>query len=199
MTNKSEEALYDPMRGPLSKHQTDIILAILELMAEEPISKINVTKVSKTARINRKTFYNYFYDIEDAVKFLVNRHADAYSTAFVDSIVKNSNLEDFYTFKKMSVTYHYLMYEKIGQTRTMNTIYEQIYREIVNQIFIKMTTLDISLSLEQKMGIKMIINSIMLLFNDWIISENQQMGINDLIQFFRKITQPAVSILNLKS
>lgn len=198
MTSKSAEALYDPMRGPLSKHQTDIILAILELMATDPISKITVTKISEMAQINRKTFYSYFCDVDDAVKFVVNSHADAYSTAFVDSIVKNNNLEDFYTFKKMSVTYHYLMYEKIGQTRTVNTIYEQIYREIVNQIFIKMSARDISLSLEQKLSIKMIINSIMVLFNDWIISENQQMSINDLIRYFRKISQSTVSILCIK-
>lgn len=195
MSPKSAEARYNPIQGPLSEHQTSIILAILELMAVEPISKITVTRVAQAANINRKTFYNYFYSVEDAAQFIINNHASTYSTAFVDSIVKNNNLEDFYTFKKMSVTYHYLVYEKIGHTRTTNTLYERIYREIVRQIFIKMAANDISLSLKQKLSIKMMINSIMILFNDWIISDNQEMGINDLIQYFREISASTTSHL----
>ena len=49
-----------------------IYKAFVELLNEKDINQITITDVAKKANINRKTFYNYYSDINDVMEEIEN-------------------------------------------------------------------------------------------------------------------------------
>lgn len=49
-----------------------IFKAFVELLNEKDINQITITDVAKRANINRKTFYNYYSDINDVMEEIEN-------------------------------------------------------------------------------------------------------------------------------
>lgn len=58
--------------------------ALLELLAEKPLSDITVTELAQTADINRKTFYNYYSDVSMVLEEIENQIVDDFRTALKD-------------------------------------------------------------------------------------------------------------------
>ncbi len=58
--------------------------ALLELLAEKPLSEITVTELAQTADINRKTFYNYYSDVSMVLEEIENQIVDDFRTALKD-------------------------------------------------------------------------------------------------------------------
>lgn len=72
-----------------------IFKAFVELLNEKDINQITITDVAKRANINRKTFYNYYSDINDVMKEIENLVV----AAFIKNIgtVEFTNMSDFLT------------------------------------------------------------------------------------------------------
>ena len=54
------------------KTKNAIFKAFVELLNEKDINQITITDVAKRANINRKTFYNYYSDINDVMEEIEN-------------------------------------------------------------------------------------------------------------------------------
>ena len=72
-----------------------IFKAFVELLNEKDINQITITDVAKRANINRKTFYNYYSDINDVMEEIENLVV----AAFIKNIgtVEFTNMADFLT------------------------------------------------------------------------------------------------------
>lgn len=72
-----------------------IYKAFVELLNEKDINQITITDVAKRANINRKTFYNYYSDINDVMEEIENLVV----AAFIKNIgtVEFTNMADFLT------------------------------------------------------------------------------------------------------
>lgn len=72
-----------------------IYKAFVELLNEKDINQITITDVAKKANINRKTFYNYYSDINDVMEEIENLVV----AAFIKNIgtVEFTNMADFLT------------------------------------------------------------------------------------------------------
>ena len=81
-----------------------IYKAFVELLNEKDINQITITDVAKRANINRKTFYNYYSDINDVMEEIENLVV----AAFIKNIgtVEFTNMADFLTeiFNKFTET-----------------------------------------------------------------------------------------------
>lgn len=173
-----------------------IRLALLKLMENKNINKITVTEVAKEANINRKTFYHYFLDIEDAYEYILNGVSETYSEMFVESLCKKGNLDDFFEFKKENTQSQYIFFKKLLLSKSKNSLYEQIFREIDNRIQKKIIK-KMQLTHEQLSTIKMIQYSVMLTFGDWILSNEKEISIDELTHFFKKIASLLLIQLSL--
>lgn len=72
-----------------------IYKTFVELLNEKDINQITITDVAKRANINRKTFYNYYSDINDVMEEIENLVV----AAFIKNIgtVEFTNMADFLT------------------------------------------------------------------------------------------------------
>lgn len=72
-----------------------IYKAFVELLNEKDINQITITDVAKRANINRKTFYNYYSDINDVMEEIQNLVV----AAFIKNIgtIEFTNMADFLT------------------------------------------------------------------------------------------------------
>lgn len=77
------------------KTKNAIFKAFVELLNEKDINQITITDVAKRANINRKTFYNYYSDINDVMEAIENLVV----AAFIKNIgtVEFTNMADFLT------------------------------------------------------------------------------------------------------
>lgn len=77
------------------KTKNAIFKAFVELLNEKDINQITITDVAKRANINRKTFYNYYSDINDVMEEIENLVV----AAFIKNIgtVEFTNMADFLT------------------------------------------------------------------------------------------------------
>ena len=77
------------------KTKNAIFKAFVELLNEKDINQITITDVAKRANINRKTFYNYYSDINDVMEEIQNLVV----AAFIKNIgtVEFTNMADFLT------------------------------------------------------------------------------------------------------
>lgn len=80
---------------PVIKTKHAIYKAFVELLNEKDINQITITDVAKRANINRKTFYNYYSDINDVMEEIENLVV----SAFIKNIgtVEFTNMADFLT------------------------------------------------------------------------------------------------------
>ena len=80
-----------------------IYKAFVELLNEKDINQITITDVAKKANINRKTFYNYYSDINDVMEEIENLVV----AAFIKNIgtVEFTNMADFLTEIFIKFTY----------------------------------------------------------------------------------------------
>ena len=61
-----------------------IRMALTKLLASKPLGEITVTELSKSADINRKTFYNYYSDVSMVVDEIENEIAADFEEAIND-------------------------------------------------------------------------------------------------------------------
>lgn len=84
-----------------------IFKAFVELLNEKDINQITITDIAKRANINRKTFYNYYSDVNGVMEEIQNLVVGA----FIKNIgtVEFTNMADFLTeiFAKFTETVSY--------------------------------------------------------------------------------------------
>lgn len=61
--------------------------ALVDLMGEEELSKISISEISRRARINRKTFYRHYRNVNDVIVDMENEILDEFSAAFRTSVL----------------------------------------------------------------------------------------------------------------
>ena len=63
----------------MRSHSTDtgsrLDLMFLKLCSEKPMNKIRIAEISDLAGCNRRTFYNYYKDVDDMKKQIIDRFA----------------------------------------------------------------------------------------------------------------------------
>lgn len=72
-----------------------IFKAFVELLNEKDINQITITDIAKRANINRKTFYNYYSDVNGVMEEIENLTVEA----FINNMgtVEFTNMADFLT------------------------------------------------------------------------------------------------------
>ena len=63
--------------------------ALLELLKEQPISKITVKQLCEKADINRATFYNHFYDTRNVLEHIEEEYCKNIETEVINAIYSN--------------------------------------------------------------------------------------------------------------
>lgn len=66
----------------ISPAQTKIIEIFLQLLAKKPLAKISVTEITRTAHLNRGTFYLYYLDVYDLYTKVSTQFLDALMATF---------------------------------------------------------------------------------------------------------------------
>lgn len=61
--------------------------ALAELMGEKELSKISISEISQRAKVNRKTFYRHYRNVEDVIADIENEILDEFSAAFKNSVL----------------------------------------------------------------------------------------------------------------
>lgn len=88
----------------VQKTKHAIYIAFVELLNEKDVNQITITDIAKKANINRKTFYNYYLDINEVMEEIQNLVVGA----FIKNIgtVEFTNMADFLTeiFAKFTET-----------------------------------------------------------------------------------------------
>lgn len=88
----------------VQKTKHAIYIAFVELLNEKDMNQITITDIAKKANINRKTFYNYYLDINEVMEEIQNLVVGA----FIKNIgtVEFTNMADFLTeiFAKFTET-----------------------------------------------------------------------------------------------
>lgn len=56
----------------VQKTKHAIYIAFVELLNEKDVNQITITDIAKKANINRKTFYNYYLDINEVMEEIQN-------------------------------------------------------------------------------------------------------------------------------
>ena len=70
----SERDIYlsaEPIDGISAGHYMDLNIALFRLMRDKELSRITVTEVAEEAGISRKTFYNYFKNVDDLARYVL--------------------------------------------------------------------------------------------------------------------------------
>lgn len=187
----------EPIDGVTNGRNMDLVLAILSLMGTKELSRIKVTEVAEAAGINRKTFYNYFHDVQDLADYIVKGVGEAYARRFTQSLIRNGNLDDFYEYKKASIECHYLFYRELAYTHRTNVLYENIFHEWIERALEYLNEAGANLSVKQCYALKAVTYNIMALFSDWEITDKKDRGISidGLIDFFKWASEPMVSCI----
>ncbi|MDD4685744.1 MAG: TetR/AcrR family transcriptional regulator [Clostridia bacterium] len=63
---------------------------LLELLKEQPISKITVKELCKRADVNRATFYNHYYDIQNVLEHIEEEYCKFFKDGVIDAIDTNN-------------------------------------------------------------------------------------------------------------
>ncbi len=71
----------------VEKSRAVIKNALVELMGEKELSKISISEISRCARINRKTFYRHYRNVDDVIADMENEILDEFSAAFRSSVL----------------------------------------------------------------------------------------------------------------
>lgn len=79
----------------MRSHSTDtgsrLDLMFLKLCSEKPMNKIRIAEISDRAGCNRRTFYNYYKDVDDMKKQIVDRFAQGLD----ETLKKDDQNEDY--------------------------------------------------------------------------------------------------------
>ena len=117
----------------VQKTVTAIRTAFEELLCEKDYEKITVTELSQRARINKKTFYAYYTDLNDVLTEMQQEISEAY----IERTKGLRRIEDaaqitrtFFTFSAEQG----LAYEKItcGGSYVLNHIRSQMMKNVTN-------------------------------------------------------------------
>lgn len=68
--------------------------SLLELLKEQPISKVTVKQLCERADINRATFYNHFYDTRNVLEHIEEEYCKSIKDEVVNAIGSN-NISSF--------------------------------------------------------------------------------------------------------
>lgn len=64
--------------------------ALLELLKEQPISKVTVKQLCEKADINRATFYNHFYDTRNVLEHIEEEYCDNLKNKVINVLDSNN-------------------------------------------------------------------------------------------------------------
>lgn len=65
---------------------------LIELMSEKELAKISVSKLCERAKINRKTFYRHYREINDVKAEIENEALEEFSKSFKDGSILDAKL-----------------------------------------------------------------------------------------------------------
>lgn len=197
MTERDFYQSAEPIDGISNGHYMDLNIALFRLMQTKELSRITVTEVAEEAGISRKTFYNYFRNVDDLARYIVEGNAEVYARNFTECLIRNGNLDAFYEFKKTSIEYYYRWYQTLALTASTNVLYENIFHEWIDRALARLRAAGADLSVRQCYALKAVTYNIMALFSEWEITDKKERGISidELIEFFKWASEPMVSCI----
>ena len=196
----SERDIYlsvEPIDGISAGHYMDLNIALFRLMQDKELSRITVTEVAEEAGVSRKTFYNYFHNVEGLARYIIEGNAETYARNFTECLIQYGNLDRFFEFKKASIEYYYRWYQTLALTADTNVIYEKIFHEWVDRALARLKAAGAILTTQQCYALKAVTYNIMALFSDWEITDKKERGISidELIEFFKWASGPLVGCI----
>lgn len=197
MTERDFYQSAEPIDGISNGHYMDLNIALFRLMQVKELSRITVTEVAEEAGISRKTFYNYFRNVDDLARYIVEGNAEVYARNFTECLIRNGNLDAFYEFKKTSIEYYYRWYQTLALTASTNVLYENIFHEWIDRALARLRAAGADLSVRQCYALKAVTYNIMALFSEWEVTDKKERGISidELIEFFKWASEPMVSCI----
>lgn len=197
MTERDFYQSAEPIDGISNGHYMNLNIALFRLMQTKELSRITVTEVAEEAGISRKTFYNYFRNVDDLARYIVEGNAEVYARNFTECLIRNGNLDAFYEFKKTSIEYYYRWYQTLALTASTNVLYENIFHEWIDRALARLRAAGAELSVRQCYALKAVTYNIMALFSEWEITDKKERGISidELIEFFKWASEPLVSCI----
>lgn len=114
--------------------------ALLVLLDDDVFNKISVTQLVKKAGIARSTFYKYFNDKEDLVRFLIQEEMKEFDKRF-----HPKTIEERYQSKYINEVWQYLLKNKraikgIAKAGLSHLYLEEIYKHLLELFPYRMTS-----------------------------------------------------------
>ena len=145
------ETVYKGKKNHMRSHSTDtrsrLDLMFLRLCSEKPMNKIRIGEISDLAGCNRRTFYNYYEDIDDMKRKIIARFMaglDEVLSAdprhidedFLNYMLENRELMKAFAGKNLDPVFvhglidTYLKHRGIEDTRQLDT--DEVYPYMYN-------------------------------------------------------------------
>lgn len=102
--------------------------ALLLLLENDSFAKISIIKLVKRAGIARSTFYKYFNDKEDLVRFLIQDEMREFDEQF-----HPKTIEERYESKYINEVWHYLLKNKRAIEGVAKAGLSHLYLEEINK------------------------------------------------------------------
>jgi len=172
-----------------TKTATKIKLALLDLLSEKDLSKINITDLVKVAGIYRATFYLHYKNLNDVILDIEKDVQDCYNTisAKVEDVDIYNNIETL-----IETIGEYIKIDKkylkiIINTRCFNRITLKL-KELLNEIIIDNFTKFGHMKDDHKfmLNISMFTGGLVFTYRDWINSMDMEFDV--LQDYIKKVS-----------
>jgi len=173
-----------------TKTTTKIKLALLELLSEKDLSKINITDLVKVAGIYRATFYLHYKNLNDVILDIEQDVQDCYNTIRE----KVENVDIYNNIQILIETIgDYIQIDKkylkiIINTRCFNRITLKL-KELLNEIIINNFTKFGHIQDDHKfiLNISMFTGGLVFTYRDWINSMDMEFEV--LQNYIKKVSK----------
>lgn len=120
-------------RDTISKKRTYMLLQsrLLELLADTPFEKLTMTEICNAAMIPRSTFYRYFEDKYDLLRFCLQSLFE--EMHLTEEVIYFTNKESFHDFAQILIRYvadNLTVYQKVYQTNKDDVLMQMIREDV---------------------------------------------------------------------
>jgi AcrR family transcriptional regulator len=162
--------------------------ALLDLLKEKPLNQIGVTEICTKAEVNRGTFYNHFFDVENVLECIEGDFIDKLNiklSAMANNGINNNFLNDMLSFVEENADFIKLLLYNKRDSDFLNKIIAIGKKHTVTELskLNKTPTIPIgtivTFSLYGGIGV----------ISDWLLSNNKQtaMEIGEKISQFNDL------------
>lgn len=176
LDSKFEDELYsfdDSKDKRQRKTRKAVELAFLELLQEKNFEQITITEVTNKADINRKTFYNNYYSLDDIVKSIEKKMSALLFSKLPYKITVQNEIEIYnilLEFTNILMPYKNVL-QKISINRGETVFFKDVQAAILPYIEHSMMGYHIDAAVIPYVG-KFIINGMTAIFYEWLGSDN---------------------------